>query len=535
MIDRILLNARIYTQEPKAPEAQALALSRDRIVAIGGPELKEAGGPKTVIDDLGGATVVPGFVDAHLHWMWTALGMKRLQLQYITTKRETLEKIAAAVQAIEPGEWIDGAGWAQGDWTDCDGAFPTAADLDAIAPNNPIFLSARSGHAAWVNSEAMRLAGITASTPDPPGGAIQRNEAGEPTGIFFEESGALVRSVVPEPTIEETTEAMAEAQEAAWRAGLTGVHDYDYQDAFAAMQVLHEQGRLGLRIVKHINDPDIPHAHGLGVRSGYGNDWLRIGGLKMYADGALGSITALMIDPVEDDPTNRGIRIMDKDRMRELALEATKRGIYSTVHAIGDLAVRDVLDVYEDLRRAEAELGIRPEQRRHRIEHTQLIHPDDAGRLAKLGVIASIQPIHATADIDMADRHWGARARLGYNARVQIDHGAHVVFGSDAPVEPFSPLVGIHAAVTRRRANGYPGPDGWYPEARVTVAEAIRCYTSECAWAAGVENTQGRLSHGYLADLVVLDQDPHTIDPHEIQNINVLGTMIGGKWKYRAF
>jgi predicted amidohydrolase YtcJ len=299
------------------------------------------------------------------------------------------------------------------------------------------------------------------------------------------------------------------------------------------MQVLQEQGRLGLRVTKQINDPDIGHAHAVGLRTGFGNDWLRIGGLKMFADGALGSVTALMIDPFEGDPANRGIRVMDKDRMRELAIEATRRGMFSTIHAIGDLAVRDVLDVLADVRRVEAELGIPRDRRRHRIEHVQLIHPDDAGRLAELDVIASIQPIHATADIDMADKHWGARARLGYNARVQIDRGAHVVFGSDAPVEPFEPLIGIHAAVTRRRADGYPGPDGWYPEARVSVAEAIRCYTTECAWAAGTERQLGRLVHGYLADLVVLDRDPHTVDPHTIKDIRVLGTMIGGKWKFR--
>ncbi|MBX3728937.1 MAG: amidohydrolase [Candidatus Sumerlaeia bacterium] len=534
MIDRLICNARIYTQDPKNPQAQALAISRDRIIAVGGNELRQIAGPKTAIEDLGGAAVVPGFVDSHIHWEMTSLGLREVGLEYLPTRAATLQRIAEAVARAQSGQWIVGRGWAQGDWTDTPGQFPNAADLDRVAPANPAFFPARSGHAAWANSAAMRLAGITAATPDPPGGTIQRDAAGNPTGIFFEEAIGLVRAAVPKPRVEDVVSAMAEAQEAAWKTGLTGIHDYDGQRAFAAMQILHEEGRLGLRVLKHINDPDIGHAHGLRVRSGFGNDWLRIGGLKMFADGALGSVTALMIDPVEDDPTNRGIRVMEKQTMLELAREATLNGIPSTVHAIGDLAVRDVLDVFEELRRVEAAAGIPRERRRHRIEHTQLIHPDDVGRLAELDVIASIQPIHATADIDMADRHWGARSALGYNARVQIDRGARVVFGSDAPVEPYSPMIGIHAAVTRRRANGYPGPEGWYPEARVTVEEAIRCYTVEPAWAAGQEKVLGRLAHGYLADLVVLDRDPHTIDPHDLQHVRVTGTMIGGKWRWRA-
>lgn len=533
-MDLLLTNARILTVYPDQPEASAIAIRDGRVLALGGSELRKEAGPRTRVEDMGGALILPGLVDAHIHWMWTALSMTQVSLVYLPSKREVLDRLARSAEDLPPGQWLVGSGWAQGDWQDTGGVFPSAADLDAIVPDNPVYLKARSGHAGWVNTTALRVAGISAQTPDPPGGTIQRDGEGRPTGIFFEEAMELVACHVPEPTVTEVVEAMEAAQPAAWKSGLVGVHDYDRPMAFDAMQRLRERGTLGLRILKQINDPYIAHAHALGLRQGFGDDWLRIGALKMFADGALGSVTALMIEPHEGTTDDYGIRIMEKDTMRNFAVEATRRGFASTIHAIGDLAVRDTLDILEDARAEEARLGIPRHQRRHRIEHTQLVHPDDLGRLAELDVIASIQPIHATADIDMADRHWGARARYGYDARTQLDRGAVVVFGSDAPVEPFDPLIGIHAAVTRRRADGYPGPEGWYPECRVTVEEAIHAYTAACAFAAGTEATQGRLAPGYWADLVRLDRDITRIDPHEIKDAQVLGTMIAGEWKWQA-
>lgn len=533
MIDRLLRNAFLYTMDRRRPRATVLGLRGTRIVFLG-DEIPDALMTKdTIVEDLGGATVVPGMVDAHIHWQWTAISLRQVSLAYLRTKREALERLARAAASLAPGAWLAGRGWAQGDWIDTGGAFPNAADLDAIVPNNPVFLSARSGHAAWINSEAMRRAGITRDTPDPADGTIERDARGKPTGILFEGAIEIARRAVPPPTTEDIVAAMEEAQQRAWRCGLTGVHDYDGPAAFNAMQVLRERGRLGMRIVKNIDDPWIHHAHALGLRWGFGDAWLRIGGLKMFSDGALGSVTALMLEPIEGQPDNLGIRVMEPDRMYELAAEATRRGIPSTIHAIGDRAMREVLDVLERVRAEEQRLGIAREERRHRIEHVQLLHPDDEPRLAQLDVIASMQPIHATADMEMADKYWGKRSAHGYNPRVQLDHGARVVFGSDAPVEPMEPLKTIHAAVTRRRADGSPGPDGWYPDARVTVEEALRAYTAEPAYAAGTEKLLGRLLPGFLADLVVLERDPHVVDPHTIKDIPVLGTMIGGEWKWR--
>ncbi|MFO7322837.1 MAG: amidohydrolase family protein, partial [Chloroflexota bacterium] len=269
-----------------------------------------------------------------------------------------------------------------------------------------------------------------------------------------------------------------------------------------------------------------------GLRRGFGDDWIRIGGLKLFADGALGPRTAYMIAPYEGEPDNFGIVVTDKEEMAELVSRASAAGLPSTIHAIGDRAVHDVLDVYAAVRREEAARGETPDTRRHRIEHLQLIHPDDKTRLAELRLIASMQPIHATSDMEMSDRYWGERSRWAYNPRIQIDQGVVVAFGSDSPVDTFDPIAGIHAAVTRRRADGSPGPEGWYPEARLTVAEALHGYTIGPAYAAGMENRLGRLAPGYLADLVVLNADPFNTPPDELLSLKVQATMVGGVWQY---
>lgn len=531
MIDHLIINANVHTLDRARPRASAIAISRERIVAVGETaELRGLAGPRTRIFDAAGATILPSFTDAHIHWSWTALNLRQIDLFDVPSKEEAVRRVAEGTRRIAPGKWVLGFGWAQGIWPDP--TFPTAADLDAVTPNHPVILDARSGHASWANTAALKLAGIDDSTPNPPGGEIQRDARGRATGILLEEASALVSAVVPKPTAEEIAAAVIEAQPLAWRCGMTGVHDYDRPDAFDAYQLLHERGQLGIRILKQINDPYIHHAHGIRLRSGFGDDWLRIGGLKIFADGAIGSLTALMIEPYGGEPHNRGIAVTPKERIYELVSEGSRMGFHSTIHAIGDRAVREVLDVYEKVRAEEAAAGIPRHRRRHRIEHVQLIHPDDVGRLAELDIIASIQPIHATADYPVADRVWGARAALGYNARVQLDRGVRVAFGSDSPVEPFDPLKGIHAAVTRRRADGTPGPEGWYPEARLTVDEAVRGYTEGPAWAAGMEDRLGNISPGFLADLVVLDRDIYTIDPHDILKAQVLGTMIGGQWRH---
>jgi len=531
MLDRLILNANIYTLDSRQPRASALAIHRDRILAVGGDDLRALAGPDTQIDDLGGAMLLPGLVDAHMHWLWTSMNLQRIDLMDVAPKQAAVERVRLAAQRSTPNEWLLGYGWAQGRWPD--GAFPSAADLDPISPANPVFLRARSGHAAWINTAALRSAGISANTPNPPGGEIQRDPSGQPTGILFENAINLVSERIPAPSLDSVADAMRAAQKLAWQQGLTGFHDFDDQDAFEGLQVLRANGELGLRVLKNINKAYIEHAFGLRVRFGFGDDWLRIGALKLFADGALGSRTAAMIEPYSGEPQNRGIVVVDKEEMAELVPQASRAGLPTTIHAIGDRAVHDVLDVFEAVRAEEAALGIGRSARRHRVEHVQLIHPDDVGRLAALDLIASMQPIHATADYPMADAFWGARSEYSYNARMQLDRGTRVAFGSDSPVEPFNPLLGIHAAVTRRRADGSPGPDGWYPQARLTMDETLRGYTQGPAYAAGTEDRLGKLAPGFLADVTAFDRDLYAIDPDEILNVHAIGTMTGGQWRYR--
>ncbi|MBI5960078.1 MAG: amidohydrolase [Chloroflexi bacterium] len=535
MIDQILYNARIYTLNPAQPQASALAIQRRRIVAVGDDDtIRALAGPGTVQTNAGGRTVIPGLIDAHIHWEGVARALYSVNVFEVPTKAEALRRVAERARRLPPGEWITGFGWSQVYWPDR--TFPTAADLDSVAPDHPVYLTAKSGHAAWVNSAALRAAGITAHTPDPAGGSFQRDSSGAPTGILLEDPAMLlVSSKIPKPAPEQVAAWMVEAQTLAWAAGLTGIHDYDNPSCMVALQLLREQGRLGLRVIKQINAPWITHAHELGIRSGFGDDWLRIGSLKIFADGALGPRTAHMIEPFENEPDNYGIVVTDKEEMYDLVSRASAAGMSSAIHAIGDRAVHDVLDVFEAVRGEEAARGISRPARRHRIEHVQLIHPDDAHRLGALDVIASMQPIHATSDWEMSERYWGARARWSYNWRTQIEAGARLAFGSDSPVEPFEPFKGIFAAVTRRRPDGSPGPEGWFPDGRLDVDTTLRGFTQGPAYAAGMEHDLGTLAPGFLADLVVLDRDPYTISPDELLAVQVVGTLIDGGWKHRIF
>ena len=539
----VLKNGRIYTMEPDQYRVQAIALSGNRILALGSDEEMVAllcpGGS---VVDLEGRCVTPGLVDAHVHFRSYALQGRRIELAGASNLDETLERIAGALPEGDADQWILGRGWNQADWPGA--VFPSATDLDRITHRRPALLHHKSGHAAWVNSRAMRLARITSSTQDPPGGKIQRDANGEPTGILFEEAIDLAANHVPKPSEKEVVAAMRAAQRRCLRAGLTGLHDFDGRSCFWALQTLRNEGGLQLRVVKNIPHARLEYAIGVGLRSGFGDDWIQIGGVKMFADGALGPRTALMLDPYEDEPDNFGIAVAEKEEMMALALQASANGLSVTIHAIGDRANHDVLDVYEALRRQEslgngfgegkaAGLSTPFTSLRHRIEHAQLLHPDDFRRFADLKVLASMQPIHATADMEMADRYWGERARFGYAWRTLLDTGATLVFGSDAPVEPIEPLRGIYAAVTRRRPDGAPRLEGWYPQQRLSVDQAIRAYTVGAAFASGRENTMGSISPGKLADFTIFDRDIFVIPNDELLEVNIAGTIVDGEFKFR--
>ncbi len=531
-IDWLLVNGRFYTMDMDAPRATAAAIWGERILAMGETdELRSEFSAKNMID-LGGRCVIPGLTDAHIHFQGYALNLQRVDLFEAPSKEEALARVAARVAATPPGAGIRGRGGDQDLWPER--AFPSAADLDRVAPQHPVALAAKSGHAWWVNSLALETAGITADTPNPAGSQIVRDANGRPTGILLEMGAIdLVRDCVPEPTPDEIEAALRAAFLNAWRLGLTGVHDCDGRSAFQAYQRLHERGELGLRVHKHIPAKRLDDAIGVGLRSGLGDERLWVGHVKIFADGALGPRTAWMIAPYEGQPDNTGLPVHTPAELAELVQRAAANGLACAIHAIGDQANRAVLDAFERAASGAGRIQNRKSKIPNRIEHVQLLHPADVGRLAALGVVASMQPIHATQDMDMAERYWGERSRWGYAWRSLRERGATLAFGSDSPVEDLNPFVGLHAAVTRQRADGSPGPHGWYPQERLTVAEAVRAFTLGPAQAAGKADQLGSLTPGKLADLIVLDRDIFQAPPAEILETRPLGTMIGGEWVVR--
>ena len=542
---KLLFNARVLTLDPAHPAASAVLIDRGRILALGEKEdLLGLAGGRLEQADLRGAIVLPGLTDAHLHLQYYSLGLQKIDCE-TDTLEECLQRVLERAAATRPADWVLGHGWNQNPWhlspllsgegagvrSRMDG-FPSASDLDAVTPNHPVYLTAKSLHAAWANSAALKLAGITASTPDPKDGKIQRDESGRPTGILLESAMGLVERRLPAPSTETLASAIEQAQAVLWRMGLTGVHDFDRRDSFMALQALDAQGRLKLRVNKNLPVDELPHANALGLRTGFGSDMLWIGAVKAFMDGALGPRTAAMFQPYLNEPENRGILNMDAEQLFEHCRQAADVGLGMTVHAIGDRANHEVLDAFEQLRVYERERGL--PALRHRIEHVQVLHPDDAPRLAQLNVVASMQPIHATSDLLIADRYWGERSALAYAWRTQLEHGARLAFGSDAPVESPNPFWGLHAAVTRRRPDGAPAPEGWYPEQKLTLPEALAAYTRGAAYAANAEHRLGTLAPGFLADLIVLEQDPFTCPPDELLAMQPSATMVGGEWVWQS-
>jgi predicted amidohydrolase YtcJ len=524
---RLLHNARIHTLDTTYPLASAIAIDGGNILAVGGDELiLEC--DRAECEDMGGRVILPGLVDAHIHLQEYALSLEIINCEG-GTKEKILSRVSERKRQIHNGEWVRGHGWDQNTWN---GEWPAARDLDPVTPENPVYLTAKSLHVAWVNSRALILAGIDRSTPDPEKGRIQRDAQGVPTGILFEDAMKLVEAVIPKPTIEELSQTFRQTIAGLWRFGLTGVHDFDQSTTFQALQLLHERGGLQFRVVKSIPFEVLPQAIAFGLRSGFGDDFLRIGSVKSFADGALGPHTGAMFEAYVDEPENRGILLMDHENLFEQGCLAAKSGLSLAVHAIGDRAIHEVLDGFSQLRAYELAQGL--PALHHRIEHVQIIHPDDAGCLAELEVIASMQPIHATSDMLMSDRLLGERAAFSCAWRTLTLQGARLAFGSDAPVERPNPFLGIHAAVTRRRADGFPGPEGWYADQRLTVGEALNGFTLGPAFAAGMENRLGRLSAGFLADMIVLENDPFTCEPEELIGFQPTATMVGGSWVWQS-
>jgi len=536
----LLTNARIYTQDADRPTARAVALAGNRILAVG-DDLSHLAGPGTQTHDLGGRTLLPGFIDAHIHFVGWALQRRWVDLTGAPSAAQALAIVAQKAGQTAPGRWLRGGGWDANIWPE---GMPTRQLLDQVAPLHPVALDSKDWHSVWANSLALARAGITAATPDPGDGVIERDpQTGEPTGILRENAVKLLDDVVAQPGLDESCAAALEGIHLAWANGLTGIHeasDTAEMLAFRTYQALLRRGELGLRVNQAIPRVRRQAAIDLGLQSGFGSDWLRVGSVKFFADGALGSQTAWMLEPYRGRPDWRGVCTLDPEEFTEEALACSAAGLSVMIHAIGDRANREVLNALAVVRGAEPEwqagqaLPARPwPPLRHRVEHVQIIHADDAPRLARLGLIASMQPIHATSDMLNADRLWGEpRVRGAYAWRTLLDTGVTLAFGSDAPIEAPDVLAGIHAAVTRRRSDAAPGAAGWQPQERISVAEAVRAYTLGAAFASGEEGSKGSITPGKLADLVVLDRDIFTCPADEIRQTQVAATVLDGKVVY---
>ena len=508
------------------PEVEALLACDGRVIHTGAtsevrPMLEHARALGTVqVLDLEGRRAVPGFTDSHIHFLSTGLNLDRVELTDIKRFDEVLRRVRQAVLGLPAGMWLQGWGWDHSQWEEP--RFPDRHSLDAATGDVPAVLRRKDGHMIWTNGAALRAAGVTRDTPDSAGGRVGRDVDSEPNGLFFEEAQDLVYRAVPPLSPDQVQRAAMRAMQRLHSLGVTGVHIPEGPQTLRALQALDAAGELRLRATMMLTLDGLDAAIETGLTTGLGGDRLRVGPVKIFSDGSLGSETAAMLEPFEASESNRGILTLPERAIQDAIERAARAGIGSAVHAIGDRANRVVLDAFAATRRTWASAGLRP-----RIEHVQVLHPDDLPRLAQIGVIASMQPLHATQDMDLVDRLWGARGRYAYAFRSLLDSGAHLAFGSDSPVEVPDPLAGLYAAVARRRPDGRP-TGGWYPQERLTVLEALHAYTVGAAYAAGLEQHAGRLAPGRYCDVAVLSEDVLDGPPERILEARVSLTIFDG-------
>lgn len=512
----------IRTLDPERPEVECLAVRAGRIAAIGSAdEIHSLVGGSGEWLDLRPATVVPGLTDSHVHLIEWALGRRAPDLSGASAMVEVLASVRRRADSAAPGAWLEFKGW--------DPALRREAelsDLDEASQGRAVALLAHDLHSGWLNTEAMRRLGILEKRSDPPGGSLERDPDIRPTGVLKESALDWWYEGRPRPSDEERKAALLEGQAALHRVGVTAVHSVEAPDSFRMLEGLELAGELHLRILHHFPQRFIDTLIECGIASGFGSERLRVGGIKYFSDGALGSRTAWMLEPYEDSE-GRGILRIEPEELAADVERAANAGLAATVHAIGDAAVRMVLDTLE--RAGSSGLAIP-----HRIEHLQCVHRDDLGRAARSGIVASMQPSHLLTDVRLAEERWGpVRCRGTMALRSLLDAGTVLAFGSDAPVEEADPRESFYAALARRDRSGYPD-DGWYPDERLTGLEVLRAHTEGPAVAAGDADRRGRLSPGYHADFCAWDIDPATAEAEEIPSARVSVTVVGGELVHRG-
>ncbi|MDT8443178.1 MAG: amidohydrolase [Desulfuromonadales bacterium] len=534
--DIILFNGKVATQNPGQPYAEALAVAQGRILAVGNSvEILALAGAESEMVDLAGRLAVPGFIDSHFHFYEWALKRKGVKLDDVSGLDELIARVSSASEAEPAGQWIMGQGWNETDWPEQ--RMPTRQLLDQAVPDHPLLLWRCDLHLAVANSAALALAGIDAGTPDPPEGRIERDGSGEPNGILREMAINLARRAVVPPPLEQIMAAFEDATTALHRLGITGIHDIrlmadeDGADAFRAFQELDCQGHLAMRLWVSLPGQRLDEIIGLGLRTGFGNDHLRVGHVKYFTDGGMGARSAWMIDPYLD--AEHGMSLMDMATLAREISKAESAGLAVMVHAIGDRANREVIDIFTALEAARVRSGSGLPAFAHRIEHVQVIRPEDVARLRNLHLALNMTPSNLPLDIKLIDTTMAEKGRYAYAIRPLLDTGTPVMFSSDCPVCDPNPLLGIHAAVTRQRPNGTP-LGGWHAENRITVAEALQAYTSTPA---AVHNAvdQGVIAAGKLADIAILSEDILTLPPSLIPQVYVEMTLFDGQIVYRNF
>jgi predicted amidohydrolase YtcJ len=547
--DLVLLNGKIWTGEPTAHRgekatpakfAQAVAILGGRIVAVGNDqEVRPHIAGDTRVVDLHGRFAMPGFIDDHVHFLDGSFQLLEVDLKHTRSEKEFVEKIAARAKSLPSGRWILGGDWDEEAWPDAN--LPTRWMIDPVTKDHPVFISRYDGHAALANSAALELAGVTMSTPDPTGGVIVRDpKTGEPTGVLKDTAQDLVTRVIPNPSEAEVEAALRAGLAEARRVGVTSVEDMDlggdtpdgsFTGEIRLLRRAELEGWLTCRFYEIIPILDWQRLAAMGISHNMGDGFIKLGAVKAFADGSIGSRTAWMFMAYTDDSHTFGLPtpLMDPpSKMEALARGANAAGIQVCIHAIGTRAVSEVLDIYEAIG------GADPASRRFRIEHAQHMQPGDFKRFAKLGVIASMQPYHAIDDGRWVEKRIGPeRAWWSYAWRSMLDVGAPLAFGTDWPVAPLNPLLGVYAAVTRSTLDGK-HPDGWIPREKISLDEALRAYTAGSAYAAFQENEKGTLAPGKLGDIVVLSEDLFSIPADKIRNVLVEMTVVGGKVVYKT-
>jgi len=524
-ISLAVVNARIWTADARRPWADAMAISGDRIVSVGSSaEVRKQVTPATRVIDARGMMVVPGFIDSHVHFLDGGFGLASVHLRDAKTPGEFVRRIGEYAKTLPAGAWITNGDWDHEQWG---GELPRRDWIDSVTPNNPVWVSRLDGHMSLANSATLRAAGITKATPEVAGGTIIRDARGEPTGILKDNAMSLVNRVQPDPSPAEEDRALDAAMRYVAGNGVTSVTHMGSWSDLAVFERAHAAGRLRTRIYAAVPLATWERLRDTVKARGRGDEWLKIGALKGFVDGSLGSHTAAMLAPFTDAPNDTGLFVTTPEHLYAWTSGADKAGLHVIVHAIGDRAIRTQLDIAE---RVEREDG--PRDRRFRIEHAQHIAPSDLPRFAALDVIASMQPYHAIDDGRWAEKVIGhERGKTTYAFRSLLDDHTRLAFGSDWAVAPATPIEGIYAATTRRTLDGA-HPNGWFPEQKITVEEALRAYTSGGAYASYDEHDKGTLERGKLADFVMIDRDLTRTAPEEIAQARVVMTVVGGKIVY---